>query len=161
MVENFNFDADLIEKMELNKIQIKTINKLDENIIDFLTKQSYNLYCKLKTRIFEEKTMNKIKDEFKKMYISGFNENDKIYIASKSTKIVGCAYVTGTGYLRDMFVSADFQKQNIGSSILEKIITDFKEKEIVLYAHKDVIDFYKKYDFIIMEENGKKVKMKR
>lgn len=147
--------------MNNSLIEIKTTNKLDENIITFLTEQSYHLYCKLKTRIFEEKTMNKIKDEFKKMYISSFNENDKIYIASISSRIVGCAYVTDTGYLRDMFVSADFQKQNIGSRILEKLISDFLEKEIVLDAHNDVIEFYKKYNFIVTKQNGEIFKMKR
>lgn len=143
-------------------IEIKKYNIFNNEIIDFLVDESYKLFSKIRGYNISSKDVNdKLKEKLKEIYIQNNNVGDIIYVVYKTNIIVGCAYINNSNYLSDMFIKEEYQHQNMGSLLLKKIIEDNIEREITLTAHHDVVDFYKKYGFIVFEESDKQVKMKR
>lgn len=141
-------------------IQIKVINTLDTETTQFLVAESYKLFCKLKGyNHLSEIDSKKLKNQLTKIYIRESLPNDSIYIAYKKDLIIGCAYIMHTGYLRDIFVKEEYQRQKIGSLLLEKVISDYTN--ITLNTYPDVLDFYKKHNFVILKEEKNSIKMKR
>lgn len=66
------------------------------------------------------------------------------------------------GYLSNIFVKDIYQKQGVGSLLLKSVISDKKgNEEITLDTYPNAIEFYKKNDFVILEEDDQVVRMKR
>lgn len=140
-------------------IEVAKVNTLDDKSVQFLVTESYKLFCKLKGyNNLSEKDSEKLKKLLTKLYIKENLPTDNIYIAYKKDLIVGCAYVTNTGYLRSLFVKEEYHNQKIGSSLLKIIISDYTH--ITLNTYPDAVEFYKKHNFIVIEEEKKAVKMK-
>lgn len=148
--------------MEMNILIIRKMEQFNNEIIHFLVNESFTLFCYLKgIQNLSKENSEKLKEALKNMY-SFDNKNFILYVAYKEDIIIGCAYITNTGYLRDLFVKKEYQKQGIGSLLLKKIILDTKENEsITLSTHPSLAEFYKKNNFIIIEEGENKIKMKR
>jgi len=143
-------------------IEIKVFNKFNDEVINFLINESYILFSKLrKCENVALDMKNKLKDSLKQMYIKNNKDSDKIYVAYNLDSIVGCAYITEKGYLSDLFVKEDYQNQGIGSSILNKILFDFKDSDIILDSNFLAVDFYKKHNFKIIEQKNNYIKMKK
>jgi len=143
-------------------IEIKVFNKFNDEVINFLINESYILFSKLrKCENVALDMKNKLKDSLKQMYIKNNKDSDKIYVAYNLDSIVGCAYITEKGYLSDLFVKEDYQNQGIGSSILNKILFDFKDSDIILDSNFLAVDFYKKHNFKIIEQKNNFIKMKK
>jgi len=143
-------------------IEIKVFNKFNDEVINFLINESYILFSKLrKCENVALDMKNKLKDSLKQMYIKNNKDSDKIYVAYNLDSIVGCAYITEKGYLIDLFLKEDYQNQGIGSSILNKILFDFKDSDIILDSNFLAVDFYKKHNFKIIEQKNNYIKMKK
>lgn len=141
-------------------IIVRITDKYNTEIIDFFVNESCNLYCKLRgyNNLLNE-DREKLKKQLRNLYIMD-NDNKTIYIAYVSNKIVGGACVVNNCYLKDLFVKEEYQRKGIGSILIKNIIFDMKNnEEITLSTHPDIVNFYKKNHFIVLEE-GKTIKMK-
>lgn len=140
-------------------IGIKKVNTLDKESTQFLVTESFKLFCKSRGyNNLSEKKSKKLKTQLTKLYIKENLPTDNIYIAYQDDLIVGCAYITNTGYLREIFVKEEYQGQKIGSLLLEKIISDYIH--ITLNAYPNAVKFYRKHNFVITGREKGSLKMK-
>lgn len=136
---------------------------LDKQIFGFLVNESYKLFIKLKGyQNLPQENIERLKDKLRNLYSSSITENDQIYIAYLENEIVGCAYVTEEGDLRDVYVKEEYQRQGIGSLLLDKVLSNEKTKNnITLNTHPEVVSFYEKNGFTVIQKDEKSIKMGR
>lgn len=145
-------------------ITIKLSDTFEQEIITFLVNESYRLYMKLKKTKLEEVTKNQqnsLKMQLKNMYMNDIN-HFKIYTVFDDNLMIGCATLSSDGYLRDLYVTEEYQNKGIGSLLIQRIIEDVKEQsEITLNTYYELLEFYKKNGFSVLKEFDTSIMMKR
>lgn len=147
----------------LQSSEILVSDQLNNEELEFLTNQSFELFCKL--RNYTNLSFNNVfflKEQLRKMYLESTN-NLKIYTVKINEKIIGCAcLLKDSGYIRDLFVKEENQRQGIGTLILKRVIKDMTStKDITITTHPSIVDFYKKNDFLVVLANEHNITMKK
>ncbi len=143
--------------------EILVSDQLNNDELEFIINQSFELFCKL--RNYNNLSLNNVfflKEQLRKMYLESTN-NLKIYTVKINEKIVGCAcLLMDIGYIRDLFVKEENQRQGIGTLILKRVIEDMTSiKDITITTHPSIVDFYKKNDFLVVLANEHNITMKK
>ncbi len=95
------------------------------------------------------------------MYMNDIN-HFKIYTVFDDNLMIGCATLSSDGYLRDLYVTEEYQNKGIGSLLIQRIIEDVKEQsEITLNTYYELLEFYKKNGFSVLKEFDTSIMMKR
>ena len=128
-------------------ITIKMTSILNNEIMDFLVQESYFLYKDLNSSSLTEETL---KSRLKTMYIEDM-ENIKIYVAYHDQKIIGCACLKNSNYLRDIYVKKEYQRRGVGSLLINQILCDY-HSEITLNTYFNLIQFYRKMGFTVIKK---------
>jgi ribosomal protein S18 acetylase RimI-like enzyme len=82
-----------------------------------------------------------------------FSRSDQVITAWDGEKLVGLVNTiadgTVTAFIPYLLVNPEYQKQGIGGTLIEMIVSAYEGYErIVLLTEKDTVDFYKKCGFI-------------
>lgn len=160
LLDKTSFSYHFIADDNHNKLlEIKKTTNFTPETLEFLVNESFLLFLKLRgyTSLSEEQKLT-MKKALKQIY--QVNKNQTIYCAYKNNKIVGCASITGN-YINDLFVKEEYQKQGIGRVILNKIISDFENKQLTFHTYKENVEYFKNFGFDIVEENTDSIKMQR
>lgn len=147
----------------LQNINVLVSDKLNSEELEFLTNQSFELFCKL--RNYSNLSQNNVlllKEQLQKMYLESM-DNLKVYTVKINEEIIGCAcLLKDSGNLRDLFVQEENQRRGIGTLILKRVIQDMAStKDITITTHPSIVDFYKKNDFEVVESNEHNITMKK
>lgn len=134
---------------------IKATKNDYEKIIDY----------RIKTILIEENTNEvKIKEYIKNHLKEHLNNYNMIVVQKKKIGTVGYYELeANTILIEELFLEEEYRHCKIGTSILEKIISEFKDQTIILWAYKNnlqAISLYQKLGFQKIEETKERIKMR-
>lgn len=142
-------------------IEIKREKIFNKENLNFLVQESLELFLKLRdySSISEEQKIE-MKETLKQMYIDQTSENQTIYTIYFQEEIIGCACITDH-YINDLFIKKEYQRQGIGTLVLNRIIKDFGKECLTFHTYLENLDFFQKRGFTLIEENVDSIKMQR
>lgn len=132
-------------------MEIRRVNKEDNNAIDFLIEESLKLYLQLYPEslpLWSGPDQDILLQNSRKEYVDKMTENPIIYAAYNENVIVGCGFIDDTGYLNSLFVKEEYQNQQIGTKVLEKLIQASSNFDIIRVDAKiEAVSLYEKFSF--------------
>lgn len=91
----------------------------------------------------------------------GFENSPLVFAAYECDRLVGLIRCVGDRetivYIQDILVSPEYQRQGIGSALLQEVVSHFSHvRQIVLSTDREerTLQFYKSLGFVLMEQIG-------
>lgn len=132
-------------------ILIRKVNPKDEEMVEFLTEENFNLFVELKAKtglMYNQETMDYMKDYTNEIIIKAIDKDALIYAAYLENKIIGCGFINGKGYLYSLFVKEEYRNRGIGSKLLGKLIEKCNHFDIIkVDARIDAVSLYERFSF--------------
>lgn len=132
-------------------MEIRRVNKEDNEVIDFLIKECLKLYLQLypeSLSLWNGPYYDRLLQNSRKEFITAMTENPIIYAAYDEDIIIGCGFIDDTGYLHSLFVKEEYRNRQIGTKVLERLIEDCSDFDIIrVDARVDAVSLYEKFSF--------------
>lgn len=133
-------------------IKIEKCDNDNEKALIFLSKESLKLYLELNPQykaIYEGELKDLITATFIEKYISlESSKVSAIYTASVDGEIVGAIQLNNDNYLSSLFVSEEYQRNGIGTRLLERLIKECNNLDVIRAdARIKAISLYEKFSF--------------
>ena len=83
--------------------------------------------------------------------------NPELYQAYKirsGARLLGYAALRNHRYLAQLFVDSEYQRQGVGTALLDKMVTLVTEPALKLRASINAVEFYKNYGFVAAGEEA-------
>ena len=140
-----------------------------------MTEKNYNAKnqaCLMEIRVYNKPDMEELKalyqsvgwtnyTEHMEMLENAYEHSLKIYGAYVNEKLAGIIRVVGDGcsviYIQDILVFPEYQRQGIGKSLINKILTEYADVYQIMLTTDDqpkTKAFYKSAGFIAHSEIG-------
>lgn len=145
-------------------ILIKKVNPNDEEMIEFLTEENFNLFIETKGKfgsMYYETLKDYYKDLSNELIVKFLNNSSIVYGAYIEDKLIGCGFIEDNGYLNSLFVDSKYRNMGIGTKLLEKLIQECSDFSIIkVNASIKAISLYKRFSFQeVGVSNGRNVPM--
>lgn len=146
------------------KIEKTDINNSDA--VKFLLKESFDLYFEIFSEqtsiyLYNENMRESINSRWEKVFMDGLDETDILYTAYYNDEIIGCVLIKENGYLDSLFVKEEYRNMKIGTTLLNKVITECINLNIIkVDARLESISLYEKFSFKkVGTSNGRTIPM--